>query len=623
MKLKSTILFILTVFIVFLFSNQLALAHSALLKTDPPNYETLEESPTKIEVTFQEPIVSHSKSIQVRRTNNEYVALTEVRLSTDQKTITAELGETLENGLYMVDINVVALDGDVVNESFQFHVEADTPKDLPLILLNQAPLDGKIIQEPPTTIDLWFNQPVEITAIGLFNSMKEDIPLGQPYPDPLDPSHLIIPIEGELERGTHQVTWYAKPLHTTNFLSEKVDVFYFAIEEYTPITKDLLSEYGNQSFFREIGLKQVAYFFIFLSLMSLFGGTLLTQKIVGYHDKRWRITSFVLSSLFILGVILLMISQSSQLTDVTLNELIRIKFIWIPLLQCILVVAGLLMKRFRIYLFGIGLLLIPFYIGHATYPKYGGMLPMLLSIVHVFSASVWMGGILALLIPMNKDFKEWIHQAGPTFSKWAAISLPFIILTGIWMTLIYVPSFTLSSLWISDWGRSILYKTVVTLIIFAIGFIQRRAIARMVEKGTKLLKRRLRYEVIYILLLLFFVSVVVISSPSAAEQAIYEVEIDTAAIPVKLDISPLQEGLNELTLTFEDPNVEEVDIDFHMPPDFNVSYKAFKIDDTTFKISGNLIHTPGRTDVTIKAHTNDDQYDYQYRLIVPGEMMEE
>ncbi|WP_456278959.1 copper resistance protein CopC [Bacillus sp. AK128] len=623
MKPKPLLLLFL-LFIIQITTVHETMAHSTLVDTYPNNFETVDDSPTSVEVTFRDPVVVHSNSIQILRSNNEPIQISDTRLDEDDKHIVATLGEDLTDGSYTVNINVIALDGDIITESFQFTVKQEQKVDQPLEVTQQFPMDGQILNTSTDYIELQFNQPAELTAIGLFNSEKEDIRLNQIIVDPNNLSIMKIPIHEPLKKGTYQVTWYAKPQDSTSYLSEEVDVFYFAVEEYTPITRDVLSVMGDdRSWLKEISLKQMAYFFIFLSMMSLFGGTLLTAKVDSGQHKRWNKVIYSLSLLLVVGIVLLLFSQKQELQQIGWIEFFSIKFVWIPLLQLLIVLLGVLMKRYRIILFGIGLLLTPFYIGHATYPQYGGFLTVSVSLLHVFTASIWLGGILALLIPSSSNFEAWIKLAGPQFSKWAMVCLPTTIITGIWMTFIFVPSFNFASLWSSDWGKGILLKSLITMFVFLLGFIQRKALLQLVGKGTRIFRGRLLFEAIYILLLLIFVSNVVVSAPSAAERAIYPIHQEQDSPELSVEVDPLKKGLNELTLKFDNTLIKNVDITFVMPPDYEATYRAFRINDQTFKITGNIIHTAGITDLIIKAYQGDDTvFNYSYQLVVPGEISE-
>ncbi|MGM0867524.1 MAG: hypothetical protein ACQEWF_22985 [Bacillota bacterium] len=54
-------------------------------------------------------------------------------------------------------------------------------------------------------------------------------------------------------------------------------------------------------------------------------------------------------------------------------------------------------------------------------------------------------------------------------------------------------------------------------------------------------------------------------------------------------------------MNFSDEEVENVEVTLSMPPNYNVTFKAFKIDDRVFKITGNLLHAAGTMDMNVKA----------------------
>lgn len=58
-----------------------------------------------------------------------------------------------------------------------------------------------------------------------------------------------------------------------------------------------------------------------------------------------------------------------------------------------------------------------------------------------------------------------------------------------------------------------------------------------------------------------------------------------------------------------------------MPPNYNVTYKAFKIDDGVFKITGNLLHAAGTMGMNVKViNANGEEIEFPFEIVIPGEM---
>ena len=193
-------------------------AHSSLQKTYPQADEPLDKPPTKVEIWFEDPVVIHSESIKVNNEEgNELQKGKPFVDSKDRSHIIVFLEENLSPGLYTVFFDVIALDGYVVRDQYKFIIKEPSvsPDIKPEMRLEKAsPGDGNIVGTSPRQIDLWFNQPAEITALRLFN--KEGTFLTQePYSDPKDPRHIIVKLNEELPTGTYQVSWFALPVDKT------------------------------------------------------------------------------------------------------------------------------------------------------------------------------------------------------------------------------------------------------------------------------------------------------------------------------------------------------------------------------------------------------------------------
>lgn len=623
---KFSLLFI---FIFSLFPGTFAQAHSALVKTLPEGGEKLKESPATIKLWFKDPVVLHSDTITLMDSSGNHVKLEKTYIDRKDPThIIGNIQETLPAGRYTAEISVMALDGDILTERFTFEVLKEEPKkEGPLKLLKQTPDDGQIIKDKPEKIDLWFNQGAELTAIGVFDKNQQPVKLKEPHIDPNDPTHMIVEFDEELEKGTYQVTWYARSSgNELRNTPDSLDVFYFAVDEFTPIKEGSVGTPIETSWFPDVGLKQFGYWFIFLGISILFGSSFFIHIISKElrEFKRWKLISLGLISITMLGAILLISQRRMELADLPLNEFFSLKFIWVPIVQVVLLLLGFMIKKMELTAFGIALLMVPFVMGHASYPRYGGFLTVMVNASHLMAASIWLGGLFALLTTAKRnEFPEQLKKVGSKFSKWAFWSLLVIILTGFMMTIQYVPSFSLESFLKSQWGKAVVIKVVLTILVVGIGYLQRNAIKKFTSEIVNKFYIRGLFEIVYGLLLLFFASILVVSTPSAAERGVYPLK-SSYEQEVKVDISPLKEGLNVLTLDFkEDMDVKNVKVKISMPPENSIEYDAFKIRKGTFKITGNIIHGSGSLLMEIEAiKANGDIRTYEYTIVVPGETMD-
>ncbi|MGM0867511.1 MAG: copper resistance protein CopC [Bacillota bacterium] len=619
-------LLILLLVIISIYPPLTGLAHSSLEKTYPKEGEKLNTSPETIEVWFQDPVVLHSESIKVKDNDGNYIDMGKAFIDPNDKThIKGALPEELPSGLYIAEINVIALDGFVMKERIKFQMindEGFLGEDR-LKVLKYSPVDGEITNQTIKQIDLWFNKPAEITAIGVFDDKQQTIRLGSPEIDPSNPNHLTIPIEEALHSGTYQVTWYARPIDADVSQPDIVNVFYFAVDEFSPIQQSNIGESTNSFSIQNFSLKQVGYWFVFIGLSILFGGSFFLQFIAKEKKNvKWRKVSSIFLSIVVIGEVIILLLQKEELQGLSIEEFLKLKFTWIPLLQILFLVLGYFINKYQTYIYSIPVLLIPFVVGHAAYPRYGGYVTMGINALHLLGAALWIGGLFALIIlPKKDDMKKWIREVIPRFSKWAFSSLVIIIVTGIIMTFQYVPSFSASSFIESEWGKIIILKVIVTILVVMIGFFQRRSLKKWMESTLRLIMQRVRVELIYSAIILLLASLLVVSTPSAAEQGVFPQTIGDGGDELKVGFSPLTPGLNVLTMDFTSENVKDVKVNLSMPPTYNVEYNAFKLDEDTFKITGNLLHASGTMSMEVIAFYQDGtKKRFLYKVVVPGEL---
>ncbi|SEB05497.1 copper transport protein [Thalassobacillus cyri] len=618
--------FIIFFFLLFTYTLS-ADAHSSLKKTFPKGGEVLEQAPKTVEVWFEDPVVTHNNSIRIMDSKGKQVPVSSLDSAGAGHVIT-NLNEELESGTYMVQINVIAQDGYVIEEDFRFTVEEATKSEYKEIkLLKSNVSDGEIYEESPEQLELWFNQVVELTAIGIFNDNHQPVQLKEAQIDSSNPRHIIIPLAEKLSSGTYQITWNAslRNQDTSSFLRSNMGVYYFAVKEFSSmaINNGNNVEWNISSL--SFGLNQIAYWFTFIGLTALFGITwfqtiILKKRVEQQILNKINLTFYLFS---VLGLILLIIHHKLDFTELSIKEFISIKFSWVPMVQLTLITIGFWIKNMRLFFFGSALLLWPFIIGHASYPSYGGYITIVAASIHVLAVGIWVGGLWALVAkPKHLDSKEWFRTAGPCFSKWALISIVLIGFSGIWMTIQFLPSFSIESLIESKWGMSLVAKNLLFLLLIYLGYLQRKKVKNFSIKVAGSFLKRARTEVIYGVILLFFAATLVAANPSAAEQGVYKENTKQSDLDVNVEITPLEMGLNTITLDFEKaPEIHQVKVEMTMPPLWSIENKAFKINHDTYKMTGNLLHAAGTTHMNVKIMLESGKkIEIPYKIVVPGEV---
>lgn len=612
--------------LIIIFPNILVNAHSNLVKTYPNGSVELEQSPQTVEAWFQDPVQIHSNSFIIKNSSGKVFETEMPYIDPENRGhLIASLKSPLPAGNYVVEINTIALDGYVSKETYRFKVikkeiEQKETDDIEVKLVRASPSDGEIIKGSVKRLDLWYNQPVKVSAIGVFDdqirALSKEVSI-----DEKDPNHVIVSFDNEITTGTHQVSWFVQPVEG-NALTERMGVFYFTVNEFSAISTPLGTPIVN--WLANINIKQLAYWIMFVGFSTLFGVAWFNHFINNnVQITRWKKLSLLFVVLSVIGEILYLTILRRELFDLPLTEFLVLKFSWVALLQMALIFVGLISHRLNVYLYGISLILFSLVAGHSSYPRYGGALAMGVNSIHLIAIAIWIGGLIALMTMAPKENRiDWLKINAKRFSKWALGSVVLITFSGIWMTVNFVPSFSFKSFIQSIWGRTVAIKVIIFLFMLFIALSQQRLVRNFSSKILNVFRVRLHTELLYGLFALFLAGILVVSTPSAAEQGIYPKQLTKNGIQVEVDIAPLYPGHNVITLQFdENSNVKEAIVRLFMPPEWEKINKAFKIDDQTFKLTGMNLHAAGTAYMEVKAKTaHGDTIVFPFRIVIPGEI---
>ena len=108
-------------------------------------------------------------------------------------------------------------------------------------------------------------------------------------------------------------------------------------------------------------------------------------------------------------------------------------------------------------------------------------------VIHVIALSLWVGGVFALVLLGDADRKV----ALPRFSQlalWAAIAVVASGLINAWTRLNF------ASAWSSSYARIVIAKSLLTVILLAIGYRNRKSLAKSDKTGWNLLSRVILVE---------------------------------------------------------------------------------------------------------------------------------
>jgi len=142
----------------------------------------------------------------------------------------------------------------------------------------------------------------------------------------------------------------------------------------------------------------------------------------------------------------------------------------------LLVVAPLGLRPTRVarLIFALGIALTTSLTGHAA--DAGAVtVRVVADWVHVASSAMWLGGLFGLATIVLCDAADWpghlVGVVAARFSRLAGVCLVFVVVTGIYNTWTQIPF--VSALWMTTYGRALIAKIAVVLVVIAIGALNR------------------------------------------------------------------------------------------------------------------------------------------------------
>lgn len=115
-----------------------------------------------------------------------------------------------------------------------------------------------------------------------------------------------------------------------------------------------------------------------------------------------------------------------------------------------------------------------------------GIIALLANWLHLIALSVWIGGLVTLLVTLRtgqpEDRAYLAEIAVPRFSTVAGISLGITALTGLYLTVIHVPA--ISALSLTSYGRILMLKLTIISPLLVFGALNKFLFVRRIQAGT-------------------------------------------------------------------------------------------------------------------------------------------
>lgn len=376
---------------------------------------------------------------------------------------------------------------------------------------------------PPASVQVWFTEQVEpdFSNLVVYNQARQRVDAANSHVDPKNSYSLIISLHPHLPDGAYTVVYQTVSLDDGHHV---VGAFSFVVGN-APLPTNSSALLGNlpspvdQNFnFWSITIRWLNY----LGMAALAGGVafllfvwrptfaqpaaeirsglrLADENLVG------QLARFLLGSLLVLGIgwVAMLLYQASASTGESLWQLFSsgtvARYIveshfgatWLVrlglLVLAVLAWGNYARKRkekgnrqrlgtaWLLLLLSMGIMLTTSLNSHAAGNQNGWLLPV--DVLHLFSASFWIGGLLALVLltriamgvfaPGTGDRTRFFARIIPRFSLVAIVSVVVLVITGTIEAIIQLGSF--AALLQSSYGQALDIKIFLLIILLCLG----------------------------------------------------------------------------------------------------------------------------------------------------------
>ena len=214
--------------------------------------------------------------------------------------------------------------------------------------------------------------------------------------------------------------------------------------------------------------------------------------------------------------------------------------------------------------------------GHPSAVPLAGV-AVLVDAVHMGAISLWIGGLVTVLVA-GRDRPEAIVR----LSRTATFAAPIAVVTGVWQT--WRIGGGLGDLADTSWGRGMIVKIAVALVLLALGGVARLAVRRSLDAERGRLRRLIGTEVVVALAVLAASAFVVGESPVVARQPdVYTATLVQGSLIVDLTVTPGVVGNNEIHVVVSPPGgalqrVESLEMRVTPPGDASVPITVSVLD---------------------------------------------
>jgi copper transport protein len=447
-----------------------------------------------------------------------------------------------------------------------------------------TPASGAVLNDSPTELVLDFDEPVEASLGGVDLTTSDGTPIriGSGDPTPGDASRLVVTDVPPLADGVYVVVWQVTSADghpARGAFTFQVGTASGGVDTDALIDEALAGGGASSAVTWSFG---VARALAFAGVTVLIGSVLMQAWAGGAPGRRLRRTwAFSLAMLAIgsLGVFLL---QGAYVTGGGLAEAFdpglwadvagtRLGTAVLVRLALVVAVAVLLRRSAPSVPFwslaSLALVATFSMTGHpsATSPA---ALAVAVDMAHLASVSVWLGGLVWLLVrdrtspdllpdpdvAVEPDLVSDAHPdadqvAALRFSRLATVAMPVIVVSGGWQTWLLLDS--LSDLTETDWGRALLVKVAIVVVLVTLGGVSRWLLR---HDGATEIRRLVISEVVIGAIVLGVTAGLVATPPVPPVPAsAFTVSMAQGSLIADVSVGPGRVGSNEIHIVLSPP----------------------------------------------------------------------
>ncbi len=428
------------------------------------------------------------------------------------------------------------------------------------------PLDGQVVKLSPSKVTLTFTEPVEtaLGAIRVFDGDARRVDQGEPIRE--SPNVVSIRVADNLARGTYTVSWRVGSAD-----GHPIDgAFVFHVGAPGARPEGIANEVQSRPPSAIDRASDVARVIDLALLILVVGGIaalvlVLAGRAPDVERRLWYAAAgagfalsivagatILLHAASVAGVGLNGAAQGNvlqavldtrfgqvRLTQVILAELVAIGAVWAAATD------GNSRRKQAVAVAAAGLALTPGLGGHAGT---GSAWVVIADTGHVLAASMWVGGlatVVSALMLSGPGRGELARQVWPRFSTAALVSVGVLVVAGVIGSFQNVDSW--SELWETTYGRLLLAKMGIALVLIGFGVANRRMVRRLRERGEEGgLRRSVLAELVLMAAAIIVTSVLINEPPAKAVAAAQPVEARVAIddLSAQVVVDPAETGSN-------------------------------------------------------------------------------